>query len=540
MGLGSRDPYGAFLARFLTDGYQTSPLADEGLLCFIVSDTFMTIKTHFELREKLMDNYIHKMIRVHKDTFGATVNTAITLCERNEFPLDEQEKKKVKQFDENHTCLMVDLTQTSIHKEHDRFIQLLDKTVQYTHPLPVGDNEQSEVKNGILFMRNHSWTSESSEEYALYSYPQSLINRNSNKPFFVASPKLFGLMVDDEEVATKKVAVNDKDVTAREIIMNGQAVEVVKLGQIADVKVGLQTGDNDSYLYQNPEARGTYGDINEYRKYLLTEEDLETIQNDENLRLSVIENGISKDDPSSDRYFAGRYVVPYDKGGESDSGGGWLPNYFVQANYFINWDELHASTLISEALLNKNSTKPYPRNKNYYFINGISFSDTGEYSPTYRINFGSVFDQKGSCIIPLNESFVKNLLGVLSTRLTKYFVRTCINNTVSSHVDCQKEIPIIYGSLKSDMISNLVDEIITKQQKNKLYDYSSNEQIEINHLIYEKFGFGKLDILEVENWYARRYPKLVQAQKENLKVLGKPTDYVELYEEVEEEAEKDI
>jgi hypothetical protein len=87
------------LARFLTDGYQTSPLAHEGLLCFIVSDTFMTIKTHFELREKLMDNYIHKMIRVHKDTFGATVNTAITLWERNEFPLDEQEKKKVKQFD---------------------------------------------------------------------------------------------------------------------------------------------------------------------------------------------------------------------------------------------------------------------------------------------------------------------------------------------------------------------------------------------------------------------------------------------------------
>jgi len=48
---------------------------------------------------------------------------------------------------------------------------------------------------------------------------------------------------------------------------------------------------------------------------------------------------------------------------------------------------------------------------------------------------------------------------------------------------------------------------------------------------------NKTDIKEVENWYARRYSKLVEAQKANLKEQGKPIDYLELYEELEEEGE---
>ena len=42
------------------------------------------------------------------------------------------------------------------------------------------------------------------------------------------------------------------------------------------------------------------------------------------------------------------------------------------------------------------------------------------------------------------------------------------------------------------------------------YDYASNEQIEIDKLVYEIFGLNKEDIQEVENWYARRFPKLVR------------------------------
>ena len=52
---------------------------------------------------------------------------------------------------------------------------------------------------------------------------------------------------------------------------------------------------------------------------------------------------------------------------------------------------------------------------------------------------------------------------------------------------------------------------------------------EIDKLVYEAYGLNVEDIEEVENWYARRYPKLSQAQKANLRQLGKSDDYLQLY-----------
>jgi hypothetical protein len=48
-------------------------------------------------------------------------------------------------------------------------------------------------------------------------------------------------------------------------------------------------------------------------------------------------------------------------------------------------------------------------------------------------------------------------------------------------------------------------------------------------LVYEAYGLNAADVQEVENWYARRYPKLSGAQKANLRALGKSDDYLELY-----------
>ena len=61
------------------------------------------------------------------------------------------------------------------------------------------------------------------------------------------------------------------------------------------------------------------------------------------------------------------------------------------------------------------------------------------------------------------------------------------------------------------------------------YDYASHEQIDIDRLVYEAYGLNADDIQEVENWYARRYPKLSTAQKSNLRKLGKSDDYLVLY-----------
>jgi len=63
---------------------------------------------------------------------------------------------------------------------------------------------------------------------------------------------------------------------------------------------------------------------------------------------------------------------------------------------------------------------------------------------------------------------------------------------------------------------NLVARIAQAQRANPRYDYASNEQLEIDRLVYEAYGLNETDIREVEDWYARRYPKLAAAQRRAL------------------------
>ena len=80
-------------------------------------------------------------------------------------------------------------------------------------------------------------------------------------------------------------------------------------------------------------------------------------------------------------------------------------------------------------------------------------------------------------------------------------------------VDALKELHIPNDVIG---IAALVGSIIEHQRTNLSYDYASNEQLEIDRLVYETYGLSEADIREVEDWYARRYPKLEQAQRKVL------------------------
>ena len=489
LGLGSKDPYGAFIARFLGDPARPTPLADGGVLSYIVSDTFMTIKTHRPLREQMLRHRIHKMIRVAGDTFKATVNCAVILCQRGAAP-------------ETHTCQMADLTNVSIWDQHERFLHLLYQTEGFTKRANV-----------------------STKTYASFHFKQSLIQTNSNLPFFVASPKLFVLM-NDVTAPVQHENISGKRVPVRTFTLNGNSVRLVKLGDIAEVKVGLQTGDNEAYLFQNPNARGSYRSIEDYSKYLLKETDLERIRSDDTLRNEVIQRGISKDDEQSTCYFGGRYIVPYDKGGESESDEGWMPNYNVPTNYFIDWsesaiDRMHTLTLHEKNRIygksggNDKLTSRF-QNTEYYFRSGITFSYTGFYAPNFRPSSGSVFDVGGSSCFDFGYK-TEELLPLLANKVVRHFAKACIDHTVNYQVDEFKEIPVaVPSAVLLTPMAKLVLSIIEQQRIAPRYDYASNEQVEIDRLVYAAYGLNDADIKEVENWYARRYPNLAEAQRRNL------------------------
>ena len=455
LGLGSKDPYGAFIARFIGNPARLTALADNGVLAFIVSDTFMTIKSHRPLREQIMQNRIHKMLRVHPDTFHATVNCAVIICQKGAGP-------------EEHTCQMADLTNVSIHDQYEYFVHLLTKAE--------GFGRRQNIAN---------------QTYALYHYRQLLMRTNSNLPFFVASPKLFGLM-NDTSALTQPVSISSESDDARRVSFNSQDVRLMKLGDIATVKHGLTTGATRSVIYKDAHEGGSYPVANQ--AMVLTDEESAQLTEDERV------NGFQ---PSR---FGGKNLVRYDKGGQSDADEGWLPRFFVQTGYYIDW---------SRSTVDYMKTLPGFRHDGrvYYFQRGITFSHTGIYSPTFRYSCGGIFDTAGSCLF-LRSASLEVMLAILNSRLLLYIFKSFINHTVNTSEDPIKELPILVSP--PSLLSDYVQVISQKQQTNPRYDYASNEQLEIDRLVYEAYGLNDADIREVEDWYVRRYPKLAAAQRRAL------------------------
>lgn len=503
LGLGNKDPYGAFIARFLGNGSRVTPLKYGGVLSYIVSDTFMTIGTHLKLRQQMMHNKIYKMVRMSPKTFSATVNTVVIVCEKCR--ADNTDSA----IDGN-ICQMADMSNIDIHEDYEHFMEILSRSTM----------QEANIYN---------------EEYAIYNYEQKLIKICSNLPFFVASPKLFGLMNDAERNTTRgTTSLGDISIPFRHATLNSSIVRVVNLGQISEVKTGLQTGDNPAYLFQDPDARGTYKDIKLFIEYVLTDEDFERISKDKKLRLDIIENGISKDDTNSQRYFGGRYILPYDKGGESDSDGGWLPNYYVPTNYYIDWSEwavnrMKTLTIAERIRINKEKKKITARAENTlaavirspqtYFLPAINVSRVGMYSPTFRVSSNAPYDS--GCNNIFTDLDTIYLMGILCSKLYRFLFINYVNGTVNSQTDDHLLLPIVVDNISG--LKEKVEGIIKKQHEpgNLRYDYASHEQIEIDKMVYKAYGLNNDDICEVETWFARHYPKLAAAQRYNLEKLKK-------------------
>ncbi len=460
-GAQSKDTYGLFMAR----GLQL--LRSGGQLCYIVSDTWQTIKSHKPLRKRLVENTeIAHLIDLPTWIFNATVNTCIFTAAKNT-PSKE------------HNLITADL-----------------------RSLKTGD-WQSLTKN--LNAIGDRSVDLQPLNYARYTYPQALIATYENFSFFIASPTLYKLM-------------SDKNLS--------------RMGSIADVKVGLQTGDNEYYLRKRAGVRGSYRILDESK--LLTERDIAQLTEEEK------RNGV---EPIK---YGGRCFLPYDKGGESDSDEGWLPNYYVPTQYFIDWSKsavqrLKTATIADvkrrkgevNKIKSRDNTKVASRfqNSSCYFREGLTFSRTGQYAPTYRLSANSVFDTEGSSIF-FNEMSATIMLALLTSTLARYMVKCFVNHTVHAQVEDIKEFIIAHPDKETvKEIELLVAKIIVLQKVSPRYPYYLYEQKKLNKLIYKLYNLSNEDIREVEIWYCRRYPKLTEAQGILAEVHQKYADYLILCEQ---------
>jgi len=441
-GAQSKDTYGLFMAR----GLQL--LRSGGQLCYIVSDTWRTIKTHKPLRKLFLEKTtIAHFIDLPSWVFDATVNTCILTVAKNT-------------ASESHDLIAADL-----------------------RSLQIGD--WNKLTENLAAIAAHSVDLQTID-YARYTYPQSLIATYDNLSLFIGSPKLYQLLSNSN---------------------------FSRLGTIADVKVGLQTSDNDYYLRKRRGARGSYEILDESK--LLTDADIAGLSDDEKL------NGVA---PNK---YNNRCFLPFDKGGESNTDEGWLPNYYVPTQYLIDWSRdavhrLRTATIADVKRRKKEFNKIEPQeehriasrfqNSEYYFQEGITFSPTGIYSPTFRLGSGCIFGNKGSTIF-VRGIEPRVLLGFLTSIVSRYLLKSYVSHTVETgeEVLTRLRLPSLSPDLH-DRIKTLVESIINQQKHNQSYPYHLHEQKEIDAIIYQLYELDYEDIREIELWYCRRYPKLAKAQ----------------------------
>jgi hypothetical protein len=564
--LGSRDSYGVFTALGLTI------LRTHGTLCYIMSDTWQTIGSHKELRDQLLTKTDARyLLSVPNDTFKATVNPGVYVF-RKRHPAQRRRSG-------DNWLLAADFSPLSI----------ADGDVEVAFEL------LAEIDAEGLDESSDGHTLWSDREMAIFAYRQKLIPRFSNYSFFIASPKLFRLMRDvgnvkaDPWVRPKQQSFLGGPEQADffgemggpsvySVDFNGKELELVNLGDIADVVVGLQTGDNDYYIRQSEPKLSTRNYPVVDRDFVVDDEALGQIAEDEAVRLAVIQVGLVEDldmpqvgpltvrfktdgvevhdgDPAdvagdrtllgtfarrSDvetpegdvvvrpeaRYLSGRYFVPYDKGGASDIDEAWLPNYFVPTDYFIDWSERAVDRLRTLTIADRirvydegkrirphyeSTTCAVLRNTDYYFRTGISYSRTGQYCPTFRLGASGIFDTEGCAVF--SDVRTAKLLAVLPSRLCRFLFKNFIDHTVHLQVEDVKKIPLRLESMSR--LCRLVEEIVEAQRQEPRYDYMTQEQVQINSLIYELYNLTDEDIAEVENWFWRRYPKLARAIERN-------------------------
>ena len=201
-GLGSKDSYGVFAA------LGVNILKPCGTLCYIMSDTWQTIRTHYKLRKKLFEEIeAQYLISVPMRTFTATVNTGIYLFKKS--TVDSEKANWVIAADFHG----LDIKNGDLENAFEELIK----------------NEPDETYVD-------GYTVISDREKAIYVYRQKIIKKFSNLSFFIASPKMFALMDDTTNVTPGNPPVMKVD-------FNGKEIELVKLGDISDVKHGLTTGN---------------------------------------------------------------------------------------------------------------------------------------------------------------------------------------------------------------------------------------------------------------------------------------------------------
>lgn len=158
--------------------------------------------------------------------------------------------------------------------------------------------------------------------------------------------------------------------------------------------------------------------------------------------------------------------VNYSKGGPYCK---WYGNIWAVINWENNGYE------IKHFVDDNGKLRSVPRNGQYYFKEGITYSASGSKGVTFRyLSSNNIFDAGGSCIFVNEYKNRSYILALLNTKLC-FYVADCLNPTVNVQVGDLKRVPFVYPNKNEELIVQFLAEKCVNIKKH-LCIYSVVEQ----------------------------------------------------------------
>lgn len=494
--------YAIFWIRSIQDLARTG-----GQVSFITGDTFLIIRTHLGTRQGVIDNsMIHHIIQCGNWFFTFRNNWTAIMTVTTGSNFDQT----------SHNLIAYDLTNLPI-KDDSAIEQGLGL---WKDSAMISDDKGSLIESGEESTWKLKLSGSKSCRIGRYQYPQSIIRKNKNLPFFHASPELFKLIWDSDQYEPKPKAglhsvgeenkfTSWKDNIDRTIIsMNGSNKELVKLKHIAKVVVGPQTGDDKYYLRKKSDAKGTQPIVDE--SLIINESDTRMILKDETLRYSIIKNGISPE------LFDGRTYVPYGKPHPMTEGN--LLMFGSDDYYWINWSDQSVKEMknFSRADVKRRTDPSFIgtpvqekekaaviRNPNYYFKYGIHYTRLGEKAPQFWKSSIGIFGNEAPLI--LSERLDPDILmSFLSSHPFRFLCKAFFGSMTKMQVDALKECTIPLSMVGAPKQVTMIRQM--KKNETKIHE-RLEPWLELSNKIGLEYGLDEKQMEEIYRWLERKFAK---------------------------------
>jgi BMFP domain-containing protein YqiC len=448
-------------------------LSENGIFCYITSNTFLTLQSKSNIRNLLLNRQIINISNLGYDVFEtAMVSTAVTIYR----------KKKT---------------------EKDNLINYLDARgkgkFSNAEMFNIFQTEFETSPNNVFFTPNE-FNLSIHKRYSIVL--KDLINNHWDKISTSRNIHKYEL-----ELNTYRSSLSPGDVTLLGLVSdggqgmatanNGKFIGLIKGTAIANRTVitrhekleNLNKKYNTSYSIEGldeKEIRALFDNLKIKfgrdcfgQGYLYRIVDNDEINLVENLSESEKKFGLS----------GSKTFVPYDKGDKDGN------RWYLETPYLIDWNENNVKFLYSNSG-KKGRGMPVIRNPQFYFKEGFCWSDIHTVLIKSRLKGKSVYDVKSMSLFPVIENITsKYIVCILNSYFASEFSFEFLNNTSTLQINDARCMPIIVPTPKQLLDFEAIFDKAYEVQKKKFSKSLSQDLVDKKlHKIQEELNKKTMEL----------------------------------------------